>query len=100
MYLLCVPALARRDALLHVNLSYSDSLEIFLLAPGDEAVTMHCSTCLLVRSLMKFFGAFKNSQEDVSSEVLLSNQHCGREDSKGSWNRKHIRTSRKIDLRL
>ena len=65
-----------------------------------KLLTMHCSTCLLVRSLVKFFGAFKNSQEDVSSEILLSNQHCGREDSKGSWNRKHIRTSRKIDLRL
>ena len=32
-----LPALVRRDALLHVNLSYSDSHEIFLLAPGDEA---------------------------------------------------------------
>ena len=32
-----LPALVRRDALLHVNLSYSDSLEIFLLAPVDEA---------------------------------------------------------------
>ena len=31
-------ALVRRDALLHVNLSYSDSHEIFLLAPGDEVV--------------------------------------------------------------
>jgi hypothetical protein len=40
------------------------------------------------------------SQEDVSSEILLLKQHCGREDSKRSWNRKHIRTYRKIDLRL
>jgi hypothetical protein len=32
---------------------------------------------------------------------LLLNQHCGWEvDSKWSWNREHIRTSRKIDLRL
>jgi hypothetical protein len=34
-----LPAIVRRDALLHVNLSYSDSHEIFLLAPGDEAVS-------------------------------------------------------------
>jgi hypothetical protein len=36
-----LPALVRRDALLHVNLSYSDSHEIFLLAPGDEAASNH-----------------------------------------------------------
>ena len=36
-----------------------------------KLLNMHCSTCLLVRSLVKFFGAFKNSQEDVSSEILL-----------------------------
>ena len=29
-----------RDALLHVNHSYSDSHEIFLLAPGDKAATL------------------------------------------------------------
>ena len=37
MSVLVLPALVRDDALLHVNLSYSDSHEIFLLAPGDEA---------------------------------------------------------------
>jgi hypothetical protein len=37
-----LPALVRRDALLHVNLSYSDSHEIFLLAPGDEAAVAYC----------------------------------------------------------
>jgi hypothetical protein len=41
-----LPALVRRDALLLVNLSYSDSHEFFLLAPGDEAgnIIKDCTT--------------------------------------------------------
>jgi hypothetical protein len=47
-----VPALVRRDALLHVNLSYSDSHEIFLLAPGDEAGCIwFLSACIIRQSL-------------------------------------------------
>ena len=44
------PALVRRVALRHVNLSYSDSHEIFLLAPGDEAGTRSNSSYFEINS--------------------------------------------------